>query len=174
MKTIIIVLLSTYISFADTLILPQSFKANFTQMITNTKEKTIHYEGKVYFSDKVKFKWAYTKPTQKEVCTDSFGLLVVDHDLEQISEYTMDKEFNLANIVKAAKPHRENVYVSNFDGKTVTIQVDHKKRLHSIAYYDSLDNKVQIIFKQVQYTKGKLARKMISCAMPKAYDHIRG
>jgi outer membrane lipoprotein carrier protein len=160
--------------YADTLILPENFKADFTQKITNTNDKIIHYEGKVYFSDESALKWEYTIPTQKEVCTNVYELIVVDHDLEQVSRYTMDKEFNLIKIVKEAKFHSKNIYVSKFDAKTVTIQVDAKKHLHSIAYFDNLDNKVQILFKNVVYAKGSLSEKIMSCHAPVAYDTIRG
>jgi len=50
--------------------LPENFQADFTQKITNTKEKVITYSGKVRFSNETLFKWSYKEPTQKEVCTN--------------------------------------------------------------------------------------------------------
>jgi outer membrane lipoprotein carrier protein len=174
MKTLFITLFFSSMLFCDALSLPENFKANFTQKITNTKDKTINYSGQVYFSSKTSLKWAYSVPTKKEVCTNGYDLMVVDHDLEQVSEYTMDKEFNLVKLVKQAKLHSKNIYVSKFDEKTVTIQVDRKQQLHSIAYFDDLENKVQITFKKVHYGKGDLSEKNISCHIPKEYDIIRG
>jgi len=160
--------------YADGITLPGHFKANFTQMITNTKKKTITYSGKVFFSTPSLMKWEYTRPTRKEVCTDGKELRVVDHDLEQVSTYLISKGFNLNEIVKKAKEHSENIYIARYEGKNYTIQIDGKKRLQSIAYYDELDNKVQIIFKNIKYGKGAFDLRRMTCSAPKAYDVIRG
>ncbi len=154
--------------------LPENFRADFTQKITNTKKKTINYAGKVRFSNETLLKWEYTKPTRKEVCTDGHELTVVDHDLEQVSNYLVNKGFNFAKILKNAKPHSKNIYVAKYENKNYTIQVDAKQRLQSIAYFDDLDNKVQIVFKKVKYGKGSLSRKSMTCKVPKNYDVIRG
>jgi len=160
--------------YAGGITLPGHFKANFTQMITNTKKKTITYSGKVFFSTPSLMKWEYTRPTRKEVCTDGRELRVVDHDLEQVSTYLISKGFNLNEIVKKAKLYSENIYVAHYGGKSYTIQVDGKKRLQSIAYYDDLDNKVQIVFRKVKYGKSAFGLDSMRCSAPKAYDMIRG
>lgn len=172
---IVIVSLTLVISLcADGIILPGHFKANFSQMITNTKKKTIKYSGKVRFSTPSLMKWEYTKPTKKEVCTDGKKLTVVDHDLEQVSIYLISKGFNLNEIVKKAKEHSHNIYVARYEGKSYTIQTDRKKRLQSIAYYDDLDNKVQIVFKKMKYGKEAFDLQSMTCYAPKEYDKIRG
>lgn len=159
---------------AEGIILPNTFKADFINIITNTKKKTIKYSGYMKFSNKSLIKWVYTKPTKKEVCTDGHELIVVDHDLEQVSNFIITKGFNLVKIIKNAKLHSKNIYTSKYDSKTVTIQIDDKKKLHSIAYFDDLDNKVQILFKNVQYKKDMLSKKSMVCKVPKEYDIIRG
>ena len=174
MRTFILILTLGLFAYAKPITLPANFTANFTQKITNPKKKVINYKGKVHFSSKSLLKWAYTKPTKKEVCTNGKELVVVDHDLEQVSNYLIDKGFNLIKIVKDAKVHSKNVYVSKYNGTNVTIQVDNKQKLHSIAYFDNLDNKVQIVFKKVRYGKGKLSKKVMTCKAPRDYDMIRG
>jgi len=154
--------------------LPDHFKANFIQKITNTKNKTINYSGKVRFSNPVLMKWEYSRPIKKEVCTDGEELTVVDHDLEQVSLYFISRGFNLGEIIKKAKEHSSNIYVAHYQGKSYTIQVDRKGRLHSVAYYDELDNKVQIIFKNIKYGNGPLKRASMLCPTPRNYDEIRG
>jgi len=129
---------------------------------------------KVRFSNKTLLKWEYLEPTKKEVCTDGFELLVVDHDLEQVSNYLINKGFDLAKILKNAKVHSENIYVTKYENINYTIQVDAKQQLHSIAYFDDLDNKVQIVFKKMKYGKGKLSPESMKCNYPKNYDMIRG
>ena len=154
--------------------LPENFQADFTQKITNTKEKVITYSGKVRFSNETLFKWSYKEPTQKEVCTNGLELLVVDHDLEQVSAYRISNGIDIAKILKKAKPHSENIYVAAYENKQYTIQVDKKQKLHSIAYFDDLDNKVQIVFKHMKYGKGNLPSQSMKCNYPKNYDMIQG
>ena len=154
--------------------LPENFQADFTQKITNTKEKVITYSGKVRFSNETLFKWSYKEPTQKEVCTNGLELLVVDHDLEQVSAYRISNGIDIAKILKKAKQHSENIYVAAYENKQYTIQVDTKQKLHSIAYFDDLDNKVQIVFKHMKYGKGNLPSQSMKCNYPKNYDMIQG
>jgi len=159
---------------AEGITLPNSFKADFINTITNTKKKIIQYSGTMKFSNKSHIKWAYKKPTKKEVCTDGHELIVVDHDLEQVSNYVITKGFDLVKILKNAKLHSKNIYTSEYTGKIVTIKVDDKKHLHSVAYFDDLDNKVQIKFNKVHYSKDEIDKKSMMCKVPKAYDIIRG
>lgn len=154
--------------------LPENFQADFTQKITNTKEKVITYRGKVRFSNETLFKWSYKEPTLKEVCTNGLELLVVDHDLEQVSAYRIADGIDISKILEKAKPHSENIYVAAYENKQYTIQVDNKQKLHSIAYYDDLDNKVQIVFKHMKYGKGNLSSQSMKCNYPKNYDMIQG
>ena len=174
MRLLLIGLLSISTLFAAPIILPENFQADFMQKITNTKKKTINYSGKVRFSNKTLLKWEYLKPTKKEVCTDGQELLVVDHDLEQVSNYFINKGFDLAKILKKAKEHSKNIYVAKYENINYTIQVDAKQQLHSIAYFDDLDNKVQIVFKKMKYGKGNLSPESMKCNYPKNYDMIRG
>ncbi len=173
MRHILWLLLSSSLAFSS-IMLPENFRADFKQMITNTKHKVIHYSGKVRFTNKQFFKWSYLKPTKKEVCTDGFELLVVDHDLEQVSAYKIAKGLNISKILAKATLHSKNIYVAKFENKKYTIQVDAKKRLQSIAYFDDLDNKVQIVFTHMKYGKGVLPKNEFKCNYPRDYDMIRG
>jgi len=174
MKKVLLILMIGMFSYAKPITLPDNFKANFTQKITNPKNKTINYGGKIQFSNKTKLKWIYTKPTKKEVCTNGKELTVVDHDLEQVSNYLLiNKGFNFTKIVKNAKFYKKNIYVAKNENTSYTIQLNNSK-LHSIAYFDELDNKVQIVFKNVKYGKGDLDKKSMICKVPKDYDMIRG
>jgi len=174
MKLIVLVLLLNIFTFASSIVISENFQANFNQKITNPKKKVIAYSGRVYFSEQSKLKWEYLKPTKKEVCTNGLELTVVDHDLEQVSEYRINKGFNLSEILKKAKFHKKNIYVAKYNGKKYTIQVDKHNRLEAVAYFDDLDNKVQIGFTRVKYGKGKLSRKKMTCSYPSSYDIIRG
>ena len=159
---------------ASGIALPEHFSGDFVQTVTNPRNKTITYRGSVAFSRENLLKWSYRSPTKKEVCTDGKEVLVVDHDLEQVSAYRMGKGFDLAEILKKAKPYKENIYVTEYEGKRYTIKVDEKGRLQSVAYYDDLDNKVQILFQKMRYGKGRLPALRMKCNYPAAYDFIRG
>ncbi|QOR62579.1 LolA-like outer membrane lipoprotein chaperone [Sulfurovum sp. ST-21] len=160
--------------FAGDIILPEHFTAGFAQTITNPKNKVIRYSGKVAFSHENFLKWTYLKPTKKEVCTDGKEVLVVDHDLEQTSAYRINKGFDLTQIIKEAKPYKDDIYVTEYAGKRYTIRLDSKGRLQSVAYYDDLDNKVQILFTGMRYGKGVLPAEVMKCNYPASYDVIRG
>jgi outer membrane lipoprotein carrier protein len=159
---------------AGDIVLPSHFSARFEQKVTNPSGKVIHYSGKVLFTQKNLLKWSYLTPTKKEVCTDGKEVLVVDHDLEQVSAYRIGKGFDLTLILKRAKPHTEGIYVTEYEGRTYTIQLDSKGRLQSVAYFDDLDNKVQILFKGMQYGKNRLPKSRMQCNYPAIYDIIRG
>lgn len=173
LKQLSLLLLLSTLAFSS-IDLPENFSADFTQMITNTKKKVINYSGKVRFSDEKLFKWSYLEPTKKEVCTDGMELLVVDHDLEQVSAYYISKGIDIVKVLTNAKLHTKNVYVAKYNAKQYTIQLDSTEKLHSIAYFDELDNKVQIVFKNIKYGKGKLSDKEMKCDYPIEYDMIRG
>jgi len=160
--------------YAGEISLPDHFQADFTQMITNPKQKIIRYSGKVRFSNPSLMKWSYRKPSRKEVCTNGEELRVVDHELEQVSIYFISKGFNLSEIINQAKKYKKNIYVAHYLGKSYTIQTDRKGHLQSVAYYDEIDNKVQIIFKNIKYGKGAFSYQSMLCPAPKNYDEIRG
>ncbi|WP_294953859.1 LolA-like outer membrane lipoprotein chaperone [Sulfurovum sp.] len=174
MRSVLISITAAVSLYGSGITLPDHFKADFMQKITNTRKKAISYSGKVYFSSPGLMKWMYVKPTKKEVCTDGKALTVVDHDLEQVSTYRMAEGFNLKEIIDSAKVHSKNIYVAQYRGKSYTIQTDNRGRLQSVAYYDELDNKVQIVFKNIHYGKGALGMQNMICSYPKDYDEIRG
>ena len=125
-KLLGLLLLSTLV-FSD-IKLPDNFSAEFTQMITNTKQKVINYSGEVRFSDTRLFKWSYLEPTKKEVCINDSELLVVDHDLEQVSAYYINKGIDIVKVFQNAKLHSKNIYVAELESKKYTIQLDGEHR----------------------------------------------
>ena len=159
---------------ADDIVLPSSFRADFIQTITNADAKVIRYEGEVLFSDRRRLKWTYRSPTRKEVCTDGREVLVVDHDLEQVSAYRIDRGFDLSRIIAEAKPYSGDIFVTEYGGKQYTLRLDSKGQLESVAFYDDLDNKVQILFGHMRYRRQPYRVMEMSCDYPADYDMIRG
>jgi len=169
---LLLLLLSPLMLFSDLKLL-DSFQANFEQTITNSKNKVIKYKGKVFFSDNVLFKWSYKSPTQKEVCTNGREVLVVDHDLEQVSAYYIAQGLNISQILSKAILHSKNIYIATHNEKKYTIQVDVTSKLQSMAYYDELDNKVQILFLDMKYRNTNLGSNKMVCNYPNDFDMIR-
>ena len=169
---ILLILLAAELFAAPTL--PDYFQAAFVQKVTNPKGKVIRYTGSVYFAEGRRLKWVYLEPTRKEVCTDGKELIVVDHDLEQVSYYLMDEGFDLIAILKRAKQHKARIYLADYQGSRYTIQVDGNGIVQSVAYFDNLDNKIQIVFKEMRYGKKRIKGSDMRCKAPKNYDVIRG
>jgi len=165
---------ATILYSRNTPTLPNSFKANFKQIITSDSGKKISYDGSILFSSPKQFKWIYRSPTKKNICTDAVELIVVDHDLEQVSKFIMDRGLNLSAILTNAKEKRKSVYIASYGGKSYTIQVDTKNRLSRIAYRDNLDNNVLIIFSHMNYSKKRYSDKTMRCKIPSSYDKIEG
>lgn len=174
MKLLIsLVTLSTLLS-AD-ISLPQNFKTDFHQTITNEKGKVIKYDGSVLFKkfNRSLFKWSYTSPTQKEVCTDGTQLIVVDHDLEQVSTYMINDGINLEEILKIANKISNNTYQATYKEVEYLISLDEKEQLEQIVYVDNLDNAVKILFNNMNYNN-TLEENALDCNAPQDYDVIKG
>ncbi len=173
-----------------TISLPNNFETNFNQTITNAKGKVIKYEGHVKYKNEKQtlideknreetveshlFKWDYTKPTQKEVCTDGLQLIVVDHDLEQVSRYMISEGINLGEILKVAKKLTEKDYKATYKEVEYLITLDKAQHLKKIFYVDSLDNSVRIEFNDMQYNVKKFDNSSLECSAPNDYDTIEG
>ena len=121
MRKILLTIILSIFTFAQGISIPTAFKANFTQIVKNPKGKTIKYRGKIYFNSPSETKWIYTSPTKKEVCSSGNKLVVIDHDLEQVSYYNIDKGLNLSKVLRNAKLHKNRTYVTKCKGKYYTI-----------------------------------------------------
>jgi len=175
MKKLFILALSVvWLCGNDSIDLPVSFSGSFEQIVTNPKKKVIRYNGDVKFVFPSIMRWDYKEPTQKEVCSDGENITVVDHDLEQVSIYYLNKKFDVAKILSKAKHYKDNIYIAKYQDKDYTIALDKKGRVQSMAYYDDMDNMVQIVFKRIKYKKRPFKSYMMKCNFPKDYDIIRG
>ncbi len=163
---------SSVYSFAGGISIPTAFKANFTQIVKNPKGKSIKYKGKIVFNSPSETKWTYRSPTKKEVCTSGSQLVVVDHDLEQVSYFNIDRGLNLARVLRSAKLHHGRTYVTKFKGKYYTVVLTKSRKIEQIAYNDNLDNQVNIIFTNTKYSDKLLPARKFVCARPRGYDAI--
>ena len=167
-----IMVLSMNFLFSNGISLPRAFKANFTQIVKNPKGKVIKYRGNIVFNAPSETKWIYRYPTKKEVCSSGNNLVVIDHDLEQVSYYKIDRGLNLSRVLNSAKLHHGRTYVAKYRGKYYTIVLSRGGKIEQIAYKDNLDNQVNIIFTNIKYYDKLLNPNKFVCARPKGYDSV--
>ncbi len=174
MKILIYLSLTALFLFGSEIKIPTSFTAKFKQKITNPKKVTIKYSGSILLDDSGAFKWIYKTPTKKEVCSNGKDFLVVDHDLEQVSFYRLNKNLNLLEVLKNAKHHKDNLFVASYQKKNYTFSIDSKGQIDQIAYRDDLENIVNIHFIKMHYSDKPISQKRLECQYPNSYDMIQG
>jgi outer membrane lipoprotein carrier protein len=187
---LLLILSTLAMALHSEIILPSNFEAEFKQSITNDQGKVINYTGDVLFNKVTEsflnmqgleesysrnlFKWNYTSPTEKEVCTDGRQLLVIDHDLEQVSNYMVDEGIDLEAILKVAQKITNVDYKATYKETEYIITLDNKGQLSKIVYVDNLDNGVKIIFNNMNYNNTLFDLKKLECQSPQEYDIIQG
>lgn len=174
MKILIILLMSVATVLATDIDIPTSFSANFTQKITSQKGKIINYSGKMLLNNTGELKWSYKNPTKKEVCSNGNDFTIVDHDLEQVSFYLLNKALDLIEILKNAKHYKGNLYIANYQDRNYTFSLDKTGKIDQIAYKDELDNIVNIHFQNMVYKDTLNSDKLMTCPYPDSFDIIRG
>jgi len=188
-KKLLLILACTLGINAD-ISLPDNFMTDFNQTITNDKGKVIKYIGQVSFKQEKQilisqsgteqelvsklFKWDYKKPTHKEVCSDGVQLIVIDHDLEQVSQYLIDDGLDLEKVLKVAQKISMKDYKAIYRDVEYLITIDDKGQLQKIFYTDSLDNRVRIIFNNMNYNSKSFSDERLECDSPSDYDIIEG
>ena len=189
MKKLLLILAITLAINSD-ISLPDNFISNFSQTITNDKGKVIKYMGQVAFKEDKQifvaengveqkfvsklFKWDYKKPTHKEVCSDGVQIIVIDHDLEQVSKYIIDDGLDLEQILKVAQKLSNKDYKAVYKDVEYLITLDDKGELKKIFYTDNLDNRVRIIFTNINYNSRSFTNEQLECDIPSDYDIIEG
>ena len=171
MKLLFSIFLLSAIVLSNQIKIPKAFKANFIQQVKNKKGKIIKYRGVVYFNAPNSTKWIYNSPTKKEVCSKNHQIIIIDHDLEQVSYYSIDKSLNLSKVLQNATHYKNNIYTTKYKGKLYTIVLSNNK-ISQIAYKDNLDNTVNIIFKSISYKNRPFNPNIFECIKPRGYDSV--
>jgi outer membrane lipoprotein carrier protein len=168
-----IILIGLLNLYAGAIRMPKGMQASFLQKVTNKHKKVIKYSGNLTIWQN-RIKWSYLKPSKKEVCSDGKKLVVVDHELEQVGFYRINKSFNLQRVIKSAKHYKDNIYVAKYQKKNYTIAIDRNGAVSQIAYHDDMDNVVNIHFSKIRVLKGKPPSRALICPYPKSYDLLGG
>lgn len=149
-----------------------SFKADFTQVVADTSNKTLIYEGKFYYKND-KSLWQYLNPDEKRVYINKEEVVVIDDDLEQvvISKEEIDLENILKNVVLDKKDKNTLIYKANYQNVIYYVKVLNDV-LTNISYKDELDNQVSIDFTNTKINTN-LEDSLFKYEIPNNYDIIR-
>jgi outer membrane lipoprotein carrier protein len=154
--------------------IPVSFSATFVQKVTTPKKKMIQYSGNLRLNRSREFRWAYRTPTTREICGDGSQVRIIDHKLEQVVIYKVGSLLDLMQLLKRAKPYRNDIYLAKYHGTRYTLKVNPKGQLEQIAYKDKMDNVINIHFHKIQYNTVPFSASRLKCVAPKSYDIIKG
>ncbi len=156
------------------IVIPPSFYATFVQKVTSPHKKQVKYTGEAYINRSREFRWIYKTPTKREICGDGSKVRVVDHDLEQVSIYQVGSLLDLMQLLKRAKPYRDDIYLTKYHGVRYTLKINKRGQIEQIAYKDKMDNVINIHFYKIKYNKTPFAVSKLRCLVPKSYDVIKG
>jgi len=148
-----------------------SFEADFTQSITDDKNKTLIYNGKIIALKPQNAKWSYIKPVKKEVYINDFEVTIVEPEIEQVVVKTLESNFDFFKMISNAKKTAENKYTANYKNTKFNI-IKKGSFIESISYLDEFENKVQINFKN-QKQNQSVDKAVFEPKFPLEFDIIR-
>lgn len=148
-----------------------TMQANFTQTITNDKNKTITYSGEMLAKRPNLTKWHYSKPVDKTVYITTSNVTIIEPELEQAIVKQLENSIDILAILAAATKITENEYSAYYHAKQYQIGLENNE-IKTIRYKDAFDNVVIITF-----TKRKLNKKIDDAiffpTIPKDFDIIQ-
>jgi len=122
-----------------------SFEADFTQSITDEKDKVLTYNGHIIALKPQNARWSYVKPVKKDVFINDFEVTIVEPEIEQVIIKRLESNFDFFKIISNAKKIGQNTYVAYYRDSKFTI-VKKGALIESISYLDEFENRVKIIF----------------------------
>ncbi len=163
-----ILLISQAIASIDNI---KSFEADFTQTITDDKDKVLSYSGHVQASKPQFAKWSYKKPVDKEIYISPFIVTIVEPEIEQVIQRKVESNFNFFQMVRNAKKIEENTYEARYKNSIFTIIKD-KDLIKSISYIDEFENDVIMTFEN-QKQNHKIPLEVFTPKYPLYFDIVR-
>ncbi|QHG91171.1 outer membrane lipoprotein chaperone LolA [Sulfurimonas sp. CVO] len=148
-----------------------SFEADFTQSITDEKDKTLTYSGHIVALKPQNVKWSYKEPVEKDVYINRFEVTVVEPEIEQVIIRRLESNFDFFKIISNAKKVEENKYLAYYRDSKFTI-IKNKSFIESISYLDEFENRVKITFKN-QKQNQTIDETVFKPIFPLEFDIIR-
>jgi len=148
-----------------------TMQADFTQTITDDKNKTITYKGDMLAKRPNLALWHYKDPIEKSVYITAHKATIIEPELEQAIIKKLDNNIDLLAILASAKKESKNHYNAVYGDKTYHIKMINKQ-IDSITYRDAFDNTVKITFTK-QQINNKISDSKFSAVIPVDYDLIK-
>lgn len=122
-----------------------SFDADFTQSITDEKEKILLYKGHISAAKPQNARWSYKEPIKKDVYINGFEVTIVEPELEQVIIKRIESSFDFFKIISNAKKIDSRNYSAYYKDTRFTI-IQKDGLISSISYIDEFENKVTLTF----------------------------
>jgi len=148
-----------------------SFKADFTQSVTDEKNKVLEYKGNVIASKPQNALWRYLTPVNKDVYINSDAITIIEPEMEQVIIKHIKSNFDFFNMIKNAKQIDKDTYLATYQNSQFTIKTK-SLLIDSISYIDEFENKVTILFSN-QKQNEKIIDESFVPNIPLEYDIIR-
>jgi outer membrane lipoprotein carrier protein len=147
-----------------------SFEADFTQTITDDKDKVLKYSGHISASKPNDALWQYKTPVDKSIYIGKYEAVIVEPEIEQVIIRRINSEFDFFKMIKRAKELSKGVFTTTYNNKTYLINTD-KGLVSSISFLDQFENKVKISFSN-QKQNHKIDQKIFIPKYPMDFDII--
>ena len=149
----------------------KSFKADFTQEVTNESNKTIEYKGEVFIKNTGKVLWKYKTPIIKNVYLVDNVAIVDEPELEQAIYTSLEKSIDIIKLLKEAEKIDTDLYKSTLYNVNYFITLKDGK-IQSLAYQDQLANRIAINFSSIEQNKD-ISDEIFKFIPPQEYDIIK-
>ncbi len=170
MKFLLLLVVFYTLSFSS-IIKISSFEADFSQSITDDKNKKLTYSGHVIASKPQNALWNYTKPVQKDIYISEFSVTIVEPEIEQVIIRKISSNFDIFKMIKNAKKIEKNRYLATYKDVDFNIIMENNL-IKSISYIDKFDNNVEIIFENQKQNR-EIDKKIFYPNIPVEYDIVR-
>lgn len=165
---LLLILVSEIFAFFGTL---ETFKADFSQSITDDKNKTLNYNGTIIASKPQNVVWNYIEPIKKDIYISKYNVVIVEPEIEQVIIRKIEFNLDFFKMIESAKLIKKNVYLAVYKDSEFTI-VTENSTIKSISYIDEFENKVKILFSN-QKQNEKIDLEVFSPKYPLEFDVIR-
>ncbi|QFR49309.1 outer membrane lipoprotein chaperone LolA [Sulfurimonas lithotrophica] len=164
--TILFIAVHTYASLSEI----NTFEADFTQSITDEKNKVLKYNGHITASKPKSATWQYHYPIEKKIYINNFEATIVEPEIEQVIIRRIESEFDFFQLIKKAKKINENSFLTVYNNTEYIIKVQNNL-VESISFLDQFENKVKIEFSN-QKQNHKIDTSVFTPKYPMDFDIV--
>ena len=146
-----------------------TFQSAFVQTVTNDQNKTLRYEGKLYFKQPGHLLWIYTKPIKKRIYIHNNKVTVIEPDLEQVVIKNMEEKDLFTLLQKAEKIEKDH-YILRQKDRTFHIYLKNGV-IKKVRYKDQFDNENVVLFEKPKQNR-KIDENIFKVEIDPSYDVV--